>query len=307
MQAVIRCLPTAVSAWQKPEVGCLREELSNKGFRQRRIREMQTGKCFLCSNTPRGTFSCYYVYLVSSLHHLDTRKATSDFRRQSLGFTVKLFSHLLGLLVLMRPASTAPTHCMLWIFKRSHETPHCELFTGSRCGFVQRSLYIHLLSLLPWQAKEELCLHNLHCSHFLVLPSHLMVAMETSRMSMTALCVRHAGRGDVLFLPPTTMAFTLLCQRLSTSTSPIAQLCSSTCRDMCPHMLHTVPQRREIPASGVCWISTPTGVLIAKCHSEAFSNCSASSTCAHIFKILQSNFHALVHWCRELLWFCLCC
>lgn len=44
---------------------------------------------------------------------------------------------------------------------------------------------------------------KLHCSHFPVLPSHLTVAMETGRMSMTALCVRHAGRGDVMcFSPP---------------------------------------------------------------------------------------------------------
>lgn len=76
-------------------------------------------------------------------------------------------------------------------------------FTGCGIGSVQGSLYIHLLSLLPWQGKEELCLQNLHCSHFPPLPSRLMVAMETSRMSMTALCVRYAGRGDVMcFSPP---------------------------------------------------------------------------------------------------------
>lgn len=72
--------------------------------------------------------------------------------------------------------------------------------TGCRVGSVQRSLNIHLLSLLPWQAKGELCLHNIHCSHFPMLPSHPTVSMETSRMSMTAHCVR---RGDVMLHPLT--------------------------------------------------------------------------------------------------------
>lgn len=75
--------------------------------------------------------------------------------------------------------------------------------TGCKVGFLHWSLYIHLLPLLPWQGKEQLCLQNLCCSHFPALPSRLAVAMETSRMSITALCVRHAGRGDMMcFSPP---------------------------------------------------------------------------------------------------------
>lgn len=60
------------------------------------------------------------------------------------------------------------------------------------------------------------------------------------------------GRRDVLFSP--TMAFTLLCQRLSTSASLIrlpglaaahVEACANTTE-------HKVLLRREIPASGVC-------------------------------------------------------
>ncbi len=131
---------------------------------------------------------------------------SSDFNRRRLDFTAINFSHLLPFLALMSvlsSVSTAPTHCVLWTFKTLTWSTSLWGFTGCRVGSVQKSLYIHLLSLLPWQGKEELCLQNLHCSHFPALPSHLMVAMETSRMSMTALCVRHAGRGDVMcFSPP---------------------------------------------------------------------------------------------------------
>lgn len=86
------------------------------------------------------------------------------------------------------------------------------------------------------------------------------VAMETSRMSMTALCVRHAGRGDVMRSPPppppTTVAFTLLCQRLLTSASLInfAKLKATRARRHVPQQLHEVPQSRNIPALSVCGI-----------------------------------------------------
>lgn len=66
---------------------------------------------------------------------------------------------------------------------------------------MQRSLYIHLLSLLPWQGEEEALSTEklLRCSH--VSPSPWRRRAE--RASMTALCVRHAGRGDVMcFSPP---------------------------------------------------------------------------------------------------------
>lgn len=117
---------------------------------------------------------------------------------------LSIFLTCLSLALMSSDFYTAPTHCVLWTLKTlTWNTSLWGFFAGCRVGSVRRSLYIHLLSLLPWQAKEELCLQKLHCSHFPALPSHLMVAMETSRMSMTALCVRHAGRGDVMcFSPP---------------------------------------------------------------------------------------------------------
>lgn len=84
--------------------------------------------------------------------------------------------------------------------------------TACKVGFVYWSLYIHLLPLLPWQGKEQLCLQNLCCSHFPALPSRLTVAMETTRMSITALCVRHAGRGDVMCFSPS-LWLSLCCVR----------------------------------------------------------------------------------------------
>lgn len=178
----------------------------------------------------------------------------------------------------------APTHHTLWTFKNAqmkHLTMRFFFFTGCGIGSVQRSLYIHLLSLLPWQGKEELCLQKLHCSHFPPLPSHLMVAMETSRMSMTALCVRYAGRGDVMCFSPPTMAFTLLCQRLSTSASLIPWLCG-TYRHMCEHGPKGVTEWRGQHLPQV-WIATLSEVLITKCHSKAFCYCLKSTLCTRTF------------------------
>lgn len=75
------------------------------------------------------------------------------------------------------------------------------------------------------------------------------------------------GRHDVLFSP--TMAFTLLCQRLSTSAPLIRYPSLAAAHEEACADTHKVLQRREIPASGVCWISTQSEVLIAKCHSKA--------------------------------------
>lgn len=118
---------------------------------------------------------------------------------------------------------------------------------------AEGSLYIHLLSLLPWQGKEELCLHNLHCSHFPPLPSHLCGCHgdQQNEHDCTVRQTCRKGRRDVLFSP--TMAFTLLCQRLSTSVARIClpRLCS-TCRGMCEYAEVKVSPRRGIPAPGVC-------------------------------------------------------
>lgn len=69
-------------------------------------------------------------------------------------------------------------------------------FAGSRLGSMQRSLYIHLLSLLPWQGEEELCLQKAP-----PLQLRLAVAMETGRASEHDCTVRQTcrkGRRDVL-------------------------------------------------------------------------------------------------------------
>lgn len=165
-------------------------------------------------------YSCYFkcatVNFITQLSGYWLSDAVS-FNRRCLDFKPKHFNLTCwGLRALMSVPSSvffpAPTHCVLWTLKTFVWNTSLWAFAGCRVGFVQWSLYIHLLSLLPWQRKEELCLQNLHCSHFPVLPSRLMVAMETSRMSMTALCVRHAGRGDVMCFSPS-LWLSLCCVR----------------------------------------------------------------------------------------------
>lgn len=118
---------------------------------------------------------------------------------------LSIFSHLLAFPALTSSVFTQHPHtacCGHW--KHSHETPHCEVFSLAAELALCRDHYI-FTSCHCYHGKERKSsvFRKLHCSHFPVLPSHLTVAMETGRMSMTALCVRHAGRGDVMcFSPP---------------------------------------------------------------------------------------------------------
>lgn len=86
---------------------------------------------------------------------------------------------------------------------------------------MRRSLYIHLLSLLPWQRKgralsTEPPLQPFPCAAFTSPGCH---GDQPNEHDCTLRQTCRKGRRDVLFSP--TMAFTLLCQRLSTSASPL--------------------------------------------------------------------------------------
>lgn len=127
----------------------------------------------------------------------------------------------LALMSVLSSVSTAPTHCALWTFKTLTWNTSLWGFTGCGVGSVLRSLYIHLLSLLPWQGKEELCLHNSPLQPFpcAAFTSHRCHGDQQNEHDCTVRQTCRKGRRDVLFSP--TMAFTLLCQRLSTSASLI--------------------------------------------------------------------------------------
>lgn len=83
-------------------------------------------------------------------------------------------------------------------WKRSHEPPHCEVFVAAVLALCTDHYIFTSCHCYHGKERKSSVYRKLHCSHFPVLPSHLAVAMETSRTSMTALCVRHAGRGDVM-------------------------------------------------------------------------------------------------------------
>lgn len=169
---------------------------------------------------------------------------------------LSIFLTCLSLALMSSDFYTAPTHCVLWTLKTlAWNTSLWGFFAGCRVGSVRRSLYIHLLSLLPWQAKEELCLQKLHCSHFPAFTSHGCHGDRPNEHDCTVRQTCRKGRRDVLFSP--TMAFTLLCQRLSTSASLIRLpgLAAAHVGACANTQSHKVLPRREIPASGVCWIS----------------------------------------------------
>lgn len=78
-----------------------------------------------------------------------------------------------------------------------------------------------------YHGKERKGRAPLHCSHFPMLPSHLAVAMETGRASMTAPCVRRAGRDGVMWFspPPPAMVLALLSEaRTFGTTDPLSGL-----------------------------------------------------------------------------------
>lgn len=177
---------------------------------------------------------------------------------------------------------TAPTRCILWTLKNTHMKHLTVRFSLAAELALCRDHYI-FTSCHCYHGKESKSsvYRKLLCSHFPVLPSHLTVAMETCRTSMTALCVRHAGRGDVMcFSPP--LWLSLCCVRGSrfSITDPLARLNNGTCRGMCKHTEHKVSARWEIPASGVCGIYQQWG---ANCLMplKSPSNCPTSPRRAH--------------------------
>lgn len=134
----------------------------------------------------------------------------------SVDFTVINFSHLPASPTLMSSVFTRPPHtlhCILWTLKNTHMKHLTVRFLLAAELALCRDHYI-FTSCHCYHGKERKSsvYRKLLCSHFPVLPSHLTVAMETCRMSMTALCVRHAGRGDVMcFSPP--LRLSLCCVR----------------------------------------------------------------------------------------------
>lgn len=113
------------------------------------------------------------------------------------------------------------------------------------------------------------------------------------------------GRRDVLFLPHYGF-HSAVSEALNFSiTDPLVWLSSSTCRGMCKHTERKVLPRREIPASGVCWISTLSEVLIAKCHSVVFLIASSltSSLLAHTcVNVLQWYLYDMTHFSNRHFW-----
>lgn len=135
----------------------------------------------------------------------------------------RFFCHLLAFPALMSSVFTQRPHtlCAMDIENTHMKESHCEVFAGCGVGSVQRSLYIHLLSLLPWQGKEELCLQKAPLQPFpsAAFTSHRCHGDRPNERDCTVRQACRKGRRDVLFSP--TMAFTLLCQRLSASASLI--------------------------------------------------------------------------------------
>lgn len=162
--------------------------------------------------------------------------------------------------------STAPTHCVLWTFKNTQmrgftavELALCRdhyIFTSCHCyhgkerkSSVYRtstaaiSLRCLHISWLPWRPAEWAWLH---------------CASDMPEGATWCAFLPHYGFHSAVS------------EALNFSINELLAWLSSTCRGMCKHTEHKVWPRREIPASGVRWISTLTEVLIAKCHSKAF-------------------------------------
>lgn len=124
-----------------------------------------------------------------------------------------------------------------------NETPHCEFVVGG----VQRSLYIQLLSLLPWQGKERKS-STAAISPRAAFKSHRCHGDGPSKDDCAVRQAGRKGRRDVFFVffffsfffSPPSAAPALLCQRLAASAPSIhlSGMNSGACRGMCNHVGH---------------------------------------------------------------------
>lgn len=81
----------------------------------------------------------------------------------------------------------------------------CFALAGSGLRSMQRSLYIHLLSLLPWQGEEELCLQKSSSAAATSRRRHGDdgPSQRASEHDCTVRQTCRKGRRDVLFSHPT--------------------------------------------------------------------------------------------------------
>lgn len=162
----------------------------------------------------------------------------------SFFFACCLFPALM-ISVFMRHPLTA--WCGRW--KHLNETPHCEVVAGS----VQRSLYIQLLSLLPWQGKERKSSTTLQPFPHAAFTSRRCHGDRPSEHDCAVRQTCRKGRRDVVFSPPPPWLW-LCCVRGSHFRHhwSTVRINGGTCGGMCAHRLSPRP---ETPASGVCGTS----------------------------------------------------
>lgn len=183
-------------------------------------------------------------------------------------------SHSLAFLALMSVRNSVSTHphTARWRhWKYLYETPHYEVLLLVELALC-RDHYI-FTSCHCYHGKERkssvyttsTAAISLHCFHISRLPwrpaewAWLHCASDMPEGATWCAFLPHYGFHSAV---SEALNFSI--------TDPLAWLSGGTCRGMCKHTERKVLQRREIPASGVCWESTLSEVLIAQCHRGVF-------------------------------------